>query len=70
MRLRHWPSIVILYVPIAYRLAVASALLASWRYVLLGFVLLFAGAWVSIRKGKRARREAAAAEPADAAPAP
>ncbi|KPJ52363.1 MAG: hypothetical protein AMS16_06445 [Planctomycetes bacterium DG_58] len=70
MRLRHWPSVVILCVPIGYRLVVASVLLASWRYVLLGFVLLFAGASLSIRKGKRARREAAAAGPAgpDSAP--
>ena len=63
MRLRHWPSIVILCVPIVSRLAVASVVLASWRYVLLGFVLLFAGAWVSIRKGKRARRDVKAAGP-------
>ena len=65
IRLRHWPSIVILCVPIAWRLVVAFTRLTSWRYVVLGFVLLFAGAWVSVRKGKRARREAAGAEPAE-----
>lgn len=57
LRRRHWPSIVILCVPLGYRLAVGSVLLGSWRYVVLGFALLVAGAWVSIRKGKRARSE-------------
>ena len=70
MRLRHWSSMVILCVPIAWRLVVASVLLDSWRYVLLGFVLLFAGACLSIRKGKRARRGATAAGSVQADPAP
>jgi hypothetical protein len=69
MRLGHWPSVVILGVPVAWRLAVASARLGSWRYVLFGFVLLFVGAWVSVRKGKRARRDAARLAEAGADPA-
>ena len=62
MRLRCRPAAVILVVPIWYRMGTAFTQLSSWRYVLLGFVLLAAGAWVSIRKGKRARREAGVPE--------
>jgi len=69
LRVRHRPSLVILCVPFGWRLAAGSILLAGWRFVLLGFVLLFVGAILSIRKGKRARRRASGPAEADA-PAP
>jgi hypothetical protein len=67
LRVRHRPSLVILCVPFGWRLAAGSILLAGWRFVLLGFVLLFVGAILSIRKGKRARRQASGPAEAGAA---
>jgi hypothetical protein len=53
LRLHDWPSIVLLLAPIAQRLWMLSSRFTAWKYVVLSFVLLFAGAWVSVRKGRR-----------------
>ena len=68
LRFRQWYPVTVLAGPLVYRLVVACVRLSSWRYVLLGFVLLFIGAWVSIRKGKRVKRDATAS--AASAPPP
>ena len=56
LRARHWPSMLFLFVPVARRGWILSTRLPAWRYVILGFVLLFAGAWLSVRKARRALR--------------
>jgi hypothetical protein len=56
-RLRHWPTVVILLVPLGYRLWLVFSRLTAWRYVILSFVLLFAGAWLSTLKGRRSRKD-------------
>lgn len=54
-RLRCWPSILILAVPLAARLWLLFRTLSAWRYIILSFVLLALGAWMSAAKGRKAK---------------
>ena len=51
-----WIGPVILLLPAAQRLWTLFNLLAGWRYIILSFVLLFVGAWVSVRKGRSSQK--------------
>ncbi|MFH1024980.1 MAG: hypothetical protein V1809_16490 [Planctomycetota bacterium] len=61
-RTRQWLPVAILAFPVVIRFWLGFARLSAWRFVILGFVLLFAGAWRSVWKGKRSRREGQIAE--------
>jgi len=56
IRAHQWPPLAILLVPVAHRLWVLFTRLTAWRYVVLSFALLFAGAWLSVLKGRRSSR--------------
>lgn len=53
MRVHYWLPIVLLLIPVAQRLWVIFSRLTGWGYVVISFVLLFAGAWLSALKGRR-----------------
>ncbi len=63
VRARHWPTIGVVAAPIAYRLVFVLTRIGAWAIVAVGFLLLFAGALVSIHKGRRAKAPGPGAEP-------
>jgi hypothetical protein len=58
-RLRSLVAVIILGVPVVVRLWLLFRTLSAWRYVVLSFVLLAGGAWLSTVKSRRTRPVAA-----------
>lgn len=58
-RLRSLVAVIILGVPVVVRLWLLFRTLSAWRYVVLSFVLLAGGAWLSNVKSRRTRPVAA-----------
>lgn len=52
-RCRVWAVMGLFGVPVVYRLWLVFLHLTAWRFVVLGFLLLFGGAWLSLRKGRK-----------------
>jgi hypothetical protein len=52
-RMRDWMAAAILLVPFVPKLWLLLTRMAAWRYVVLSFVLLFVGAWLSVLKKRK-----------------
>ncbi|MBM4144044.1 MAG: hypothetical protein FJ225_10705 [Lentisphaerae bacterium] len=64
LRVRHWPSVAFLLAPVVQRAWAFSTRFTAWRFVALSFVLLFAGAWLSVRKSRKPAGSGLTAGPA------
>lgn len=62
LRTRHILAILILMIPNVIEIYMHAKNLSHWRFVIIGFVLLFVGAGLSILKGKKAEKVTSKAE--------
>lgn len=65
-RFRALPPVFILAVPVVARLWLVFRTLSAWRYIVLSFVLLAVGAWLSVIKGRKSMGPVAQGETPDA----